>query len=67
MLGKYFGLKRSRLLLKWLTTFGLQNAGLFRRALVLPLLVRAAASESSKVRGRRLRTGRRRVLSSAAM
>eukprot|EP00928_Gymnodinium_smaydae_P015488 TRINITY_DN1572_c0_g4_i2.p1 TRINITY_DN1572_c0_g4~~TRINITY_DN1572_c0_g4_i2.p1 ORF type:complete len:2374 (-),score=582.19 TRINITY_DN1572_c0_g4_i2:113-6397(-) len=40
-----------RLLARWLSTFGLQQTGLFRRALVLPLLLRGAASEHSKVRG----------------
>lgn len=33
-----------------ITSFGLQQSGLFRRALLLPLLLRAAASEHSKVR-----------------
>ncbi|CAE8614524.1 unnamed protein product [Polarella glacialis] len=39
-----------KLLGRMLTAFGLQQSGLFRRALVLPLLLRAAASEHSKVR-----------------
>jgi hypothetical protein len=39
-----------KLLGRWLSTFGLQQSGLFRRALVLPLLVRGCASEHSKVR-----------------
>lgn len=39
-----------KLLGRWLSAFGLQQSGLFRRALVLPLLLRAAASEHSKVR-----------------
>jgi len=34
-----------------LLAFGLQQTGLFRRALVLPLLLRGVASEHSKVRG----------------
>ena len=33
-----------------ITSFGLQQSGLFRRALVLPLLLRASACEHSKVR-----------------
>ena len=33
-----------------LASFGLQQSGLFRRALVLPLLLRASACEHSKVR-----------------
>jgi ankyrin repeat protein len=40
-----------KLLQRWLSTFGLQQSGLFRRALVLPLLIRGVASEHSKVRG----------------
>eukprot|EP00929_Paragymnodinium_shiwhaense_P095267 TRINITY_DN562_c0_g1_i2.p1 TRINITY_DN562_c0_g1~~TRINITY_DN562_c0_g1_i2.p1 ORF type:complete len:2378 (-),score=697.35 TRINITY_DN562_c0_g1_i2:319-7452(-) len=39
-----------RLLARWLSAFGLQQAGLFRRAIVMPLLLRSAASEHSKVR-----------------
>jgi len=40
-----------KLLGRLLTAFGLQRSGLFRRALLLPLLLLSAASESSKVRG----------------
>jgi ankyrin repeat protein len=39
-----------KLLGRWLSTFGLQQSGLFRRAIVLPMLVRGCASEHSKVR-----------------
>eukprot|EP00913_Durusdinium_trenchii_P013759 g12919.t1 len=39
-----------KLLGRIITSFGLQQSGLCRRALVLPLLLRAAASEHSKVR-----------------
>mmetsp|Transcript_142793 Transcript_142793/g.259628 ORF Transcript_142793/g.259628 Transcript_142793/m.259628 type:complete len:2277 (-) Transcript_142793:264-7094(-) len=39
-----------KLLGRWLTTFGLQQSGLFRRTLILPMLLRGAASEHSKVR-----------------
>lgn len=39
-----------KLLGRMLTAFGLQQSGIFRRALVLPLLLRTAASEHSKVR-----------------
>lgn len=38
------------LLGRWLSAFGLQQSGLFRRALVLPLLLRGISSEHSKVR-----------------
>jgi len=39
-----------KLLNRWLAAFGLQQSGLFRRSLVLPLLMRGVSSESSKVR-----------------
>ncbi|CAK0877010.1 unnamed protein product [Prorocentrum cordatum] len=39
-----------RLLGGWIREFGLQSGGLFRRALVLPLVLRGLASEHSKVR-----------------
>lgn len=40
-----------KLLGRLLSAFGLQRSGLFRRALLVPLLLRGVASESSKVRG----------------
>jgi len=39
-----------KLLARWLSAFGLQQTGIFRRSLVLPLLLRAVSSEHSKVR-----------------
>jgi ankyrin repeat protein len=39
-----------KLLGRWLAAFGLQQSGLFRRALILPLLLRGVVSEHSKVR-----------------
>lgn len=39
-----------KLLARWLTTFGLQQSGLFRRTLILPMMIRGVASEHSKVR-----------------
>ena len=50
-------LKKSREILPglaaWGPGFGLQQSGLFRRALLLPLLLRAAACEQSKASGDR--------------